>query len=238
MSTSTIINPSATGATTIGTVTVDTITGSVSIDSPIEISNDTGNPIPVSGTVALSNTSLEISNDIGNPIPILSSSARVGVEITRPNDTTAYAAKDVISTSNTSGTLITFTNLSRANGSSGVIVRARLMTTQATNVSQYRLHLFHTAPTPINDNSPYLVQYTNANNRIGMIDFAAMTTEDASSNAAMTMRPSSDGAYPSPNLWFSTDPLDRNVYGMLETLSAFTPAANQKFYIELSAILD
>ena len=36
----------------------------------IEISNDVGNPIPVTGTVSFTNTNLEISNDVGNPIPI------------------------------------------------------------------------------------------------------------------------------------------------------------------------
>lgn len=44
-----------------GTLTVDTITGSV------EISNDAGNPIPVSGTV-------EVTNDVGNPLPVSASS--------------------------------------------------------------------------------------------------------------------------------------------------------------------
>lgn len=234
MATSTIINNLAVGGAivSVGNVTIDTIS------SEVEVKNDSGNPVPVSGNVSITNSQLEISNDSGNPVPISSSSVRVGVEITRPNDTTAYIAKDVISTSNTSGTLIIFSNFSRANGTSGIISRARLMTNQSTNIAQYRLHLFHTAPTAINDNLPYLVQYTNANNRIGMIDFPAMNTESASSNAAMTMRPSSDGSYPPPNLWFTTDANDRNIYGMLETLSAFTPAANQKFYIELAGILD
>jgi hypothetical protein len=52
-----------------GRVPVD-IGSSISIGSSIEISNDVGNPIPVSGTVAISNSSVEIANDVGNPIPV------------------------------------------------------------------------------------------------------------------------------------------------------------------------
>ncbi len=80
MSTATIINPSATGATTLGTVTVDTITGSVSIDSPIEIANDIGNPIPVQGSVRANTISLldvNTSNTISS-IVNLSNTAMLG----------------------------------------------------------------------------------------------------------------------------------------------------------------
>lgn len=80
MSTTVIINPSATGATTIGTVTVDAITGSVSIDSPIEISNDTGNPIPVQGATRSTTTaaiSVASSNTISSVVN-LSNTAVLG----------------------------------------------------------------------------------------------------------------------------------------------------------------
>jgi hypothetical protein len=47
------------------------VTGTVAIsNSSVEISNDVGNPIPVSGTVAISNSSIEIANDVGNPVPV------------------------------------------------------------------------------------------------------------------------------------------------------------------------
>lgn len=42
------------------------------ISGNVEIANDVGNPIPVSGTVAVSNfpASVEVSNDVGNPLPV------------------------------------------------------------------------------------------------------------------------------------------------------------------------
>lgn len=182
---------------------------------------------------------VEIKNDAGNPIPVSSGAIVVGVELTRPADTTAYTAKDVVSDSTSAPTVLTFANFARVNAGSGIIVRARLMTDQKTNTAQFRLHLFHTAPTATNDNSPYLMLYSNAANRIGMIDFPAMTSEDSTnSTAAATMRPSSDGAYGPPNLWYQAAAASRAIYGVLEAVTAFTPASGQKFYIELAAVND
>lgn len=52
-------------------VDVESLTVTVS-NAQLEIANDTGNPVPVSGSVSVSNfpTSTEISNDSGNPIPV------------------------------------------------------------------------------------------------------------------------------------------------------------------------
>jgi len=180
---------------------------------------------------------LKISGDI--PVPVSGATVKVGVELTRPADTTAYTAKDVVADSTSAPTVITFSNFARVNAGSGIIVRARLMTDQKTCTSGFRLHLFHTAPTAINDNSPYSLLYANAANRIGQIDFAAMSSEDpTNSTAAASMRPSADGAYGAPNLWFQSAAASRALYGILETTSGFAPASGQKFYVELAAILD
>ena len=166
--------------------------------------------------------------------PVSTNSVVSSATITRPADTTAYAAKDVVST--LAGAVIEFTGMARANAGTGTIVRARLMTSQKTNVALYRLHLFHTAPTAIADNSPYLLLYANAANRIGSIDFPALSTEDSTnSTAAAGMRPSYDGSYNAPNLWYKCATADTKLYGILETLSAFTPDSAQTFFIELGA---
>ena len=171
------------------------------------------------------------TNSIG---AVSSNSVVSSATITRPADTTAYVAKDVVST--LAGAVIEFTGMARANAGTGTIVRARLMTSQKTNVALYRLHLFHTAPSPIADNSPYLLLYANAANRIGSIDFPALGTEDpTNSTSAASMRPSYDGSYNAPNLWYKCATADTKLYGILETLSAFTPDSAQTFFIELGA---
>lgn len=168
-----------------------------------------------------------------------SNTSVVGVEFTRPSDTTAYAARDVVCNSTSSPSVITFADFARVNQGSGIIIRARLFTDKKDVTAQFRLHLFHTAPTAINDNSPYTLLYVNAANRIGQIDFPAMGSEDpTNSTASAAIRPAADGSSGPPNLWYQAASGSRAIYGVLETLSAFTPASGQKFYVQLAAIND
>lgn len=174
-----------------------------------------------------------------NPFTYRNNSAVVAVEFTRPSNTDAYAAKDVVCNSTSAPAVINFADVARANNGTGLIVRARLMTDKKDVTARFRLHIYHTTPTAINDNSPYLLLYADVAKRIGVIDFPAMSSEDATnSTASLTMRPSSDGVYGIPNLWFQTATADRDLYAILETLDAFTPASGQKFTVELAAVLD
>lgn len=152
----------------------------------------------------------------------------VQVEMTRPADTTAYAVNDTVSNSTSAPTLLTFTSIGRAAGGSGLIVKARLMTDQAACVAQFRLHLFvNNTPTVPNDNSAFTLLYSNAALRIGSIDMPALNTEGSGSTAANSMRDDLTLAF---NL---TD--TANIYVILETKTAFTPASGQKFFLELTA---
>ena len=177
--------------------------------------------IGTDGTV----TAAESENHIGE---VGTNGVIIGVELIRTADTTAYAVNDAVSNSTSSPTVLTFTNLARANAKSGYLVKARLITDQKANVAQFRLHLFHTTPTAVNDNAAYPLLYANKDKAVGYIDFNAMTTEDATS---------SDSAF---SIWtgqvhFVCATASRTLYGLLETKTAFTPASGQKFYIELSA---
>lgn len=150
------------------------------------------------------------------------------VSFARPADTTAYAAKDAVSNSTSAPTVLTFSNIARVNQGNGYIVKARLMTDQSTNVSRFRLHLFHTAPTAINDNAAHTLLWANRANRIGHIDFDACQTEGSGSDAANSINRVE-------RLFFQCASGSRALYGLLETLDVFTPASAQNFYIELSA---
>ena len=165
---------------------------------------------------------------LGLALPCFAQTLKVStVELTRPSDTTAYAAKDAVTNSTTAPTVLTFSNLTKRTGSEGYIVKARLLTDQSTNTARFRLNLYKTAPTAINDNSPHTMLYTNAANRIGYIDFAAASTEGTGSTGA--------GALNAEIRLPFTSGSATAIYGMLETLDAFTPASGQKFYIELTA---
>lgn len=152
----------------------------------------------------------------------------VSVEFSRPADTTAYAARDAVANSTSSPTVLTFSNIARVNAGSGYITKARLMTDQSTNTARFRLHLYRTAPTAINDNAAWTLLWANRANRIGFIDFSALQTEGTGSDAANALNTDI-------RLAFVCATASRALYGMLETLDAFTPASGQQFMIELSA---
>lgn len=154
--------------------------------------------------------------------------AVVNTTFTRPADTNAYTAKDVVSNSTSTPAVLTFTNLARINNGSGYIVKARLMTTLSTDTKRYRLHLFHTAPNALADNAAYTLLWSNRDARIGYIDFAAMQTEGTGSTAANAQNDTI-------RLPFVTASGSRTIYGILETLDAGLPASVQMYFIELTA---
>lgn len=145
---------------------------------------------------------------------------------TRPSDTTAYAAQDVVCNSTSSPSLITFVNAGRYPGSSGLIVSARHMkSSTATTGASYRLHLYRVAPTAINDNAQFAMLYANRVNRIGFIDFThgiAGTGSDCT-NALSTF----------VNLPFLCDAAGSNLFGILTVTAAYTPTSGEQHFIEL-----
>ena len=187
----------------------------------VESVDGTGKPTKMKNT---GSTSISASENFLGKIggSTLASSAT----FSRPADTTAYLARDTISNSTSAPTILTFTNIARVSGGSGYLTKFRLMTNQSTNTSRFRLHLFHTAPTAINDNSPYTLLFANAGNRIGQIDFPAMSTEGTGSTASASLNMIDRLAFVLPGT---------SVFGILETLDAFTPASAQNFYLELTA---
>jgi hypothetical protein len=160
------------------------------------------------------------------------------VTLTRPSDTNAYIAKDTVSNSTSAPVVLTFTNIVGVAGQSGYITKARFITNQSTNTARFRLHLYRTSPSAINDNSPFTLLAANAAARIGVIDFPACQTEGSGSDASNTMftigalnnasTQSPQGALP-----FISN--TTSIFGILETLDAFTPASAQTFFIELTA---
>ena len=154
------------------------------------------------------------------------STVLVATEFIRPANTTAYAAKDVVGPAVTA--VLTFTNIAREVGGGGYLTKARLLTSQSANAARYRLHLYHTAPTAIADNAPFTLLWANRANRLGSIDFAAAGTEGSGSDAANCLNTEI-------RLAFVCAASNRSLYGLLETLDAFTPTSGQQYFVELTA---
>lgn len=156
----------------------------------------------------------------------------VQAEYTRPADTNAYAAKDVYSNSTSSPSVLTFTNIARVSGGSGEITFAVAATDQKTNTARFRLHLFNSSPTAINDNAAFTWLYANNASYQGFIDFPAMSTEDpTNSTGAYSQNGGSNVSLPFP---FVTNG-SRNLFGIVEIIDAFTPASGQKLNFSLTA---
>lgn len=154
------------------------------------------------------------------------STVTVATEFTRPANTTAYTAKDVVGPA--VAAVLTFTGVGREVGGGGYITKARLLTNQSTNTARYRLHLYHTAPSAIADNSPLTLLWANRSYRFGAIDLAAAGTEGSGSDAANSLNAET-------RLAFICHTDTRDLFGVLETLDAFTPASGQQFFVELTA---
>jgi hypothetical protein len=153
--------------------------------------------------------------------------AEIAVEITRPATTPTYTARDVISAD--PAAVITFAGCARVNGGCGYIVKARLFTNSVTAMlgAVIRLHLYHTAPTAIADDSPMALLYANAAKRIGFIDFPALATEGTGSDSSASL-------WVDMPLKFKCAAASKNLYGLAElTTVGAAPASGQKLYLFL-----
>lgn len=171
-------------------------------------------------------TDMTGENHIGE---VAGNTSQVLASFTRPSNTTAYAALDAVNDSTSAPTIISFSNIARVNTGTGYITKAKLQTDQSTNVARFRLHLFNVNnPTLSNDNAAYTAKWADRAGYLGYITFLACATEGTGSDVAITVL---DGL----RFGFACASGSRTLYGLLETLDAFTPASAQNFHIELMA---
>jgi hypothetical protein len=147
---------------------------------------------------------------------------------TRPGggDVNAYAINDMISDSTSAPTLGVFANAARLVGGSGYIVSAQICTDQAACIAPFRLYLYTTAVTPINDNAPFTLLYTNRSPiRVGYIDFSAVSQEGTGSTSAF--------AEWTGQKLYVCNAASTSLYYQLVAKAGFTPASGQGFTITL-----
>lgn len=162
----------------------------------------------------------------------------VGVELTRPGDTNAYAIGDAIASTTTAGSVTPLTwTATREAGGSGRVIGAQCVVNSATAFGAIRLHLFNTTPFAAGgfqaDNAALALTYaamktgsagTNPN-YIGYIDF---TTFVAQSSSAVAL-----GTCDLTELAFDCAPGSQTIFGLLEARAAFTPGNQETFTVIL-----
>jgi len=146
----------------------------------------------------------------------------VSASFTRPADTTAYAAGDVVSNSTSATTLRSFA-IARVNAGTGYITGARIALDQKsiTTPPRFRVHLFNASnPTVSADNAPNKELFADESKVIGIIDLPAVATPADATNS--TISRAFDYTIRLPFKCASGANL---VYAYLETLDAYTPAS-------------
>lgn len=199
-------------------------------------------PALVAGTAAIGKLAANSGVDIGD-VDVTSIAAgethlgevggnlvSVSTEFTRPADTTAYAANDVVSDSTSSTTMQALANAARVSGGSGYIVGIKVSTDKKSITPRIRVHFFGTnGATIAADNVAYKEVYSDGSKRLFYYDMPAMTTAADTTNSDMSR--SVDTSMRIPYICNAT-----SLYYVLETLDAFTPATGQK--ITVTAFLD
>ena len=145
----------------------------------------------------------------------------------RPNDTTPYTAGDCVSNSAVATVPLELA-LGRISGGSGYLVKLRLVTNQVTCTASFRVWLYTTAtPTVGVDNAPFTLLWANRASRVGYVDLAPLASAGAGSDSA--------AVFISTQLPFVCSGDTGSLFAVLETKSAFTPAAGQQFFLEALA---
>lgn len=124
---------------------------------------------------------IDASNRILSDV-IGSSVQTISTTITRPNDSTAYAANDVFADSTSAPTSggFTFTSAARASGGAGTITDA-IVSASAGTAYQGEIWIFDQSVTAKNDNAAFDVSDSDVQKLVGIIPFN--TNDTTSSNA-------------------------------------------------------
>jgi hypothetical protein len=162
--------------------------------------------------------------------------------LTRPANTTAYAANQAIGSSTT--VLFKFSGLFRANGGSasltGLRVVASLSGIAASNMGAVRAHLFNAAPSiaaGLVDQGTFNTLLADDLFKLGTVDFSTWNVGGGGSNLIESY--GAPALSPLPIIGAQTPaPGARDLYMILVATGAFTPASGQTIQAYASATLD
>lgn len=147
--------------------------------------------------------------------------------VTRPEDTTAYAALDVIGTASSS--TLTFADVLLMQGGHFIIMGASLRidaNAVPSGMGGFRLHLFTAAPTAIADNAAFNLAAADRDNYLGSIEL------DTPTDLGDTLYVQKDNINMKRKL--ATD--STTLYGVLQTINAFTPSSQTVKTVKLHIV--
>jgi hypothetical protein len=157
-----------------------------------------------------------------NPIVVIST------DITRPADTTAYAAGDALANSTSSPTTggFTLTGAAKASGKGGIVTGATVISSNAAATGlQCEIWLFDQAVTAINDNAAFALSDADAKLCLGKIP--ATLVKEATNN--------SQAAIPNVGLPFQCVG-SANLRFLVKVLNAYTPISAEVLTVRLGIL--
>ena len=186
----------------------------------VEVSNDTGNPIPVA--------------DNGGSLTVDGKAYRSTVTITRPSNTTGYTAGDVIgiadsgTPANAGSAIHTLTTIGPSGGHI-IIQSVELfigLTAVTSGMAGFRLHLYSASPTAILDNAAFDLVSGEVASYEGFIDLP--TPQDFGS----TLYTQAD--YPGRLVKLAS--ASTSLFAELETRGTFTPASGTVYTLRVKTL--
>ena len=154
--------------------------------------------------------------------------------ITRPANTTTYAAGDVVAASG--GDHFVFEKAVQCKGGSGEITAARITSSQnASTAMDAELWLFRTNIAEAGDNAAFAPTDTEMLTRIGIIDFATANWKIGNSGSAAA----GNRACETVNLGIVfSGGATTTIYGVLVTRNAYVPVSGEVLTVDLMITQD
>jgi hypothetical protein len=145
---------------------------------------------------------------------------------TRPADTTAYAAGDVLAESTSAATVLTFTNIGASNGGGATLLGVTLIdSVAAATPPELELYLFDTAPTMQNDNVAWAPSDAEMEKCLGFVSLYRGLFKTCGANGIVDV----DGLSKSIICASGTT----SIYGILVHRLSYTPTSAEKFTVRL-----
>ena len=170
---------------------------------------------------------VSVESNSTNTIYISNGSNNVSSTLTRSNDTTAYAANDVFGEATAS--VLSFSSICNNNESGFVITGANIridINAVPSGMGQFRVHLYNAVPSAITDNLAYNLPSGDRSKYLGYV--VCNTPKDLGD----TILSQNDNINFKSECAASTN----TIYGIVETLNAFTPSANDVLTVTLKAV--
>lgn len=188
-------------------------------------------------TVTLGGGSASIGS-VNNTAAQFSKITIANKNFSRPADTAAYAANDVISTatSGVTSSYCQFTNVLPVSGAQGYVVAARAMVTGNAFATALRLHLYAAAPTSqVQDNVGFNMLIADFANYVGYIDFSGWTS--GATSGSVSDSSVAFGIFPGSGASLPIELSGTSLWAIVETRAAFTPTSGQSFQFSLKTQL-